>query len=144
MKELIEYPYFLTPKECKTVIDILNTSYVPGTGIRQNPTMASELLKIIKPKLPYFKFTNYISTGNTKEAVGKHTDPKLDNKVTHKLLIYLNELSLGGGTFFDGNIYIKPAIGKAVVFDITMPHWGEGFPKGEMKRVLGLRMYKEA
>lgn len=144
MKQLIEYPHFLTPKECKTVIDILSANYVPGTGIRQDFTMASELIKIVKPKLPGFKFTNHVSTGNTREAVGKHTDPKLDNKVTHKLLVYLNELSSGGGTFFDGNVYIKPAIGKAVVFDITIPHWGEGFPKGEMKRVFGLRMYKDA
>lgn len=143
MKKVTEYPGFLTPKECKMVLDILDTNPIPGTGIRADPLTAEKLVKIVGPKLPGFKFTHHVSTGTNREAVTKHVDPKLDKKVTHKLLVYLSDMSSGGGTFFDNGGYVSPEKGKAVVFDITIPHWGEGFPKGEVKRVFGLRMYKE-
>lgn len=141
MKKVTEYPEFITPKECKSIIDILDKRYVPGTGIREDAEAVNEILKIFRHKLPEFDFTNHLSTGNTREAIIKHTDPLLDNRVTHKLLIYLNKVSSGGGTFFENLCYVKPEVGKAVIFDIKVPHWGEGFPKGEMKRVFGLRMF---
>lgn len=119
----------------------LDANPISGTGIQSNPELAAKLIKIVGPKLPEFVFTNYVSTGTNIEPIKRHVDPLLDKRVTHKLLVYLNELSAGGGTFFGDATYIQPGLGKAVIFDITIPHHGEWFPKGEVKRVFGLRMY---
>lgn len=142
-KEIKEYPGFLSHKECREVLAILDKNPIPGTGIQSNAVLAQELIAIVGPKLPQFSFTSHVSTGNTKEAIGKHTDPLLDPRVTHKLLVYLKVPSNGGGTFFNDTLYIKPEEGKAVIFDITISHHGEWFPKGELKRVFGLRMFKK-
>ena len=142
-KEIKEYPAFLSHKECREVLAILDRNPIPGTGIQSNPGLAWELIKIVGHKLPEFSFVEFVSTGNTREPIEKHVDPLLDQRVTHKLLVYLQVPSNGGGTFFDDSIYIKPEEGKAVVFDIRIPHHSEWFPKGELKRVFGLRMFKK-
>lgn len=143
MSDIREYPKLFTAKECKEIITILDTTPISGTGIQINKIMVDKLLKIVGHKFPDYSFTEHISIGTTTAPIGRHVDPLLDKRVTHKLLVYLNELSWGGGTFFDGGTYIKPELGKAVVFNITLPHHGEGFPKGEVKRVFGMRMFKK-
>lgn len=141
---MLIYPNFLSREEVKQVIEILDSKPLRGTHIYIDAQMVGMLLPLVAPKLPGFTFTNHISSGVTVEAIRKHTDPKLDRRVTHKLLVYLQIPRSGGGTYFKNFGYVKPEIGKAVVFGIDEPHWSEPFPKGDLKRVFGLRMYKEA
>lgn len=99
----------------------------------------------------------YVTTGRAKHAIGWHTD-KLENmdippdpRVTHKVLVYLNEprdehgrIRPGGSTFFrwrDGtetDLWIVPRAGDVLLFALDLEHRGEPQPKGFEKFTLGL------
>lgn len=138
----LELPNFITEEECKSIINLLSRNLKKETKIVIDESLASDLVKIIGKKLPEYRFTNHITVGFTSKAIRWHIDPKMDPRVTHRLFIYLEVPSKGGGTFFEEGIKIDPVVGKAVIFDINLRHRGEDFPPGEIKKIVGFRMYK--
>ena len=138
------YPNLLSDLECKELENIVNR--MGRTKFIGNCRDLEEILqsKVI-PKIPLkIKSCGIVSMNIDPRPVCFHVDSILGEE-THKLLVYLNVLSDGGGTEFctqDGEEFckVKGKMGTVVIFDMKLFHRGEKFPVGEIKKTCGLRV----
>ena len=145
---------FLSNKECTDFIKKINqkTDLVPFTQSGNfkndkfiNQKLATSFFDRVKKNIniPILRANNLIMTGNYDPGneFGLHTDTGLYfdllvmEKSNYTLLIYLNDDFEGGDTVFYNNnfketVRIKPELGKALLFDISLWHQGLKILKG--------------
>jgi len=82
-----------------------------------------------------------ITISNNNKPIPKHKDNKISGE-THKILIYLNNVNNGGGTYFyiDGKeILVENKVNRLVLFDINIEHKGQEFSRDCKKKTIGFR-----
>jgi hypothetical protein len=82
-----------------------------------------------------------ITISNNNKPIPKHKDSKISGE-THKILIYLNNVNNGGGTYFyiDGKeILVENKVNRLVLFDINIEHKGQEFSRDCKKKTIGFR-----
>ena len=82
-----------------------------------------------------------ITISNNNKPIPKHKDNKISGE-THKILIYLNNVNNGGGTYFyiDGKeILVENKVNRLVLFDINIEHKGQEFSRDYIKKTIGFR-----
>jgi len=136
------FPSLLTKQECQELLQFDDDRV---KLYRPYPEMDEAIQRIVFPKLDFpIVSKGVVSKNNDIIPVCTHLDTVITDE-THKLLIYLNPLSEGGGTDFlhrDGSLlqHVSHSEGGVVLFDIRLLHRGEAFPTTEIKRTCGLRV----
>ena len=92
-------------------------------------------------ELGVFGLSDDITISKNNKPIPKHKDNKVSGE-THKILIYLNTVNNGGGTYFyiDGKeILVENKINRLVLFDINIEHKGQEFSSDYIKKTIGFR-----
>lgn len=150
----------LCMQKCEYFIKEFESIYKMQT-VTEHPLWANKLWEFTGTKLAEIVFTN--GRNNKKFKISGFRDTitiskcraqllrHIDNQTTgdeQKLFFYLTAHSKDGGTnFFEGGhedanvnkIEIANRCGSAVLFDITLEHESQPFPKGDLKISLGVR-----
>ena len=124
------------------------SEYVENNGSAQSRYKSKDIANNIYTKyvdkfkeLGILGLSDEITISKNNKPIPKHTDNKVSGE-THKILIYLNNVNNGGGTYFyiDGKeILVENKINRLVLFDINIEHKGQEFSCEYIKKTIGFR-----
>lgn len=149
MEKIVVIDDFLTQEECYMYMEFIdreksgnvqkvykNVALVRTFIAKHSEKLESILLDGVKIK----DFHDDVTLSKGMIPLKKHVDSKLHSD-KWKLLIYLNNVENGGTVFYDGNeeIIIENKAGKAVFFDISLPHASQVYKK-QIKYSIGFRI----
>lgn len=156
MKGVYVIPNFFSEERCKDCCLIITSNKASESSIKNRPDLIKQfkddiLSKIKNPiigvndkEYVVYDVMDYITLGNQRTNIGKHKDEAKAFNNLWKLTIYVNKLSSGGGTiFYDENnkeFLVEHKIGSAILFDMSVYHCGQPFPKSENKFAIGFRL----
>lgn len=127
---------------CEEFIEYINK--LPGKFIQD--IRKDDFLIKYAPQLDNLKLLDFVTISKNRKSIQEHIDKDMKDGATHKLLIYLNKPTTGGGTYFisDNQTTTFPAeTGMGILFDIKLKHGGIDFPKNEVKYTIGFRYAEE-
>jgi hypothetical protein len=124
------------------------SEYVDNNGSAQSRYKSKDIANNIYTKyvdkfkeLGILGLSDEITISKNNKPITKHRDNKVCGE-THKILIYLNNVNNGGGTYFyiDGKeILVENKINRLVLFDINIEHKGQEFSRDYIKKTIGFR-----
>ena len=124
------------------------SEYVDNNGSVQSRYKSKDIANYIHTnyvdkfkELDVFGLSDDITISKNNKPIPKHRDKKLSGE-THKILIYLNNVNDGGGTYFyiDGKeILVENKVNRLVLFDINIEHKGQEFSSDYIKKTIGFR-----
>lgn len=88
-----------------------------------------------------FGLSDEITISKNNKPIPRHRDNKVSEE-THKILIYLNNVNNGGGTYFyigGKEILVENKENRLVLFDINIEHKGQEFSSDYIKKTIGFR-----
>jgi hypothetical protein len=124
------------------------SEYVDNNGSAQSRYKSKDIANNIYTnyvdkfkELGIFGLSDEITISKNNKPIPKHRDNKVCGE-THKILIYLNNVNNGGGTYFyiDGKeILVENKVNRLVLFDINIEHKGQEFSSDYIKKTIGFR-----
>ena len=122
--------------------------YVDNNGSAQSRYKSKDIANYIYTnyvdkfnELGILGLNDEITISKNNKPIPKHRDNKVSGE-THKILIYLNNVNNGGGTYFyiDGKeILVENKENRLVLFDINIEHKGQEFSSDYIKKTIGFR-----
>ena len=119
--------------------------YVDNNGSAQSRCKSKEIADYINTnyvdkfkELGILGISDDITISKNNKPIPKHRDKKLSGE-THKILIYLNNVS---GTYFyiaGKEILVESKLNRLVLFDIYIEHRGQEFSCDNIKKTIGFR-----
>ena len=124
------------------------SEYVDNNGSTQSRYKSKDIANYIYTnyadtlkELGVFGLSDDITISKNNKPIPKHRDDKVSGE-THKILIYLNDVNNGGGTYFyiDGKEFlVENKVNRLVLFDINIEHKGQEFSRDCIKKTIGFR-----